>query len=142
MPRKGSTYIRNDHEARFLSKVRREGECWIWTADASTGYGRFRMTYGRPLAHRWSYEHFVGSIPEGLEIDHLCLRPLCVNPAHLEPVTPQENARRKKQNYQRRTICRRGHEVIGDNCRVDSKGYTNCRACARLADEARKACRC
>lgn len=132
MPPLGSTYIRNDDERRFLSKIRHDGDCWIWTADSSAGYGRFRMPNGRPLAHRWSYEHFIGPIPEGLEIDHLCLKSLCVNPDHLEPVTPEENQRRRKENYKHRLVCRRGHEVVGANAYVDPRGYANCRACARL----------
>jgi hypothetical protein len=49
------------------------------------------------LAHRWAYEHFIGPIPAGLEIDHLCRVRHCVNPAHLEPVTKSENRRRQPQ---------------------------------------------
>jgi hypothetical protein len=49
-------------------------------------------------AHRWAYEHFVGPIPEGLEIDHGCFVHACVNPGHLEPVTHQENVRRRHEH--------------------------------------------
>jgi hypothetical protein len=45
-------------------------------------------------AHRFAYELLVGPIPEGLVIDHLCRNRRCVNPAHLEPVTAEENWRR------------------------------------------------
>ncbi|MFF4531456.1 HNH endonuclease signature motif containing protein [Streptomyces sp. NPDC001407] len=48
------------------------------------------MTY----AHRTAYSLMVGEVPDGLQIDHLCRNALCVNPAHLEPVTPSENIRR------------------------------------------------
>lgn len=43
------------------------------------------------------YERWVGPIPEGLHIDHLCLNKICCNTMHLEPVTNAENGRRYRQ---------------------------------------------
>ncbi len=77
---------------RFLCKItiRPNGCCeWIGAKNAD-GYGVF----GGSLAHRYSYETFVGPIPEGLTLDHLCSNPPCINPHHLEPVTNEENVRR------------------------------------------------
>lgn len=54
------------------------------------------------LAHRRSYELVRGPIPEGLELDHLCSNPPCVNPAHLEPVTHAENMRRAAERRKAR----------------------------------------
>lgn len=63
--------------------------CWIWQRTTlPAGYGRMGANN---YAHRVYYERFVGPIPEGLVLDHLCNHPSCVNPAHLEPVTHQEN---------------------------------------------------
>jgi hypothetical protein len=76
------------------------GPCWLWTGvrHKTRHYGRF-TTGGRRggavQAHRWSYEHSVGPIPEGREIDHLCCVTPCVNPTHLEAVAPRENKRRQ-----------------------------------------------
>lgn len=80
---------------RFMSKVDTSGDCWLWTGYAAAdGYGRFSVggrAGRRVLAHRWSYEHFVGPIPDGMTIDHQCLVRRCVNPHHLRPVTHKQN---------------------------------------------------
>jgi hypothetical protein len=87
---------------RFDEKWRLDPEtgCWIWTASKKVtvragSYGSFTVQSGKnQLAHRVAYELYVGPIPEGLELDHLCRRPECVNPAHLEPVDHRENLAR------------------------------------------------
>lgn len=91
--------IQGDDEARFLQYVTKTDNCWIWTGikHRTRRYGRFYVggRGGRFVqAHRWAYEHFVGPIPDGLTIDHLCMVRECVNPAHMEPVTQAENNRR------------------------------------------------
>ncbi len=57
-------------------------------------YGQFWYGNKNGLAHRYAYETMVGPIPEGLQIDHICQVQRCVNPAHLEPVTPKVNMQR------------------------------------------------
>lgn len=86
---------------RFVDKVRFElldedlGECWIWTATRlKAGYGKVGIDSVVSLAHRVSYAHFVGTIPDGMDIDHLCRRKGCVNPRHLEAVTRSVNLQR------------------------------------------------
>jgi hypothetical protein len=73
-----------------------ERGCWVWQrARTRKGYGQ-KVLPGQIVirAHRWYYEQAWGPIPEGLQLDHLCRNPPCVNPDHLEVVTNQENVHR------------------------------------------------
>lgn len=72
--------------------------CWIWAGRLEkSGYARVRIRGRRLLAHRAMYEQEIGPVPAGLQLDHLCRVPACVNPAHLEPVTAAENTRRAER---------------------------------------------
>lgn len=85
---------------RFWAKVAVDNEtgCWLWTAGYRRGgYARFRYAGAgskNGAAHRFSYEKLIGPVSGGLQLDHLCRVRHCVNPAHLEPVTPRENTLR------------------------------------------------
>lgn len=83
----------------LMERIRRyitgRGSCWEWTGLKNVrGYGRINVAGTMQLAHRATYSALRGPIPEGLELDHLCRNPSCVNPDHLEPVTHAENVRR------------------------------------------------
>lgn len=125
-------------EERFREKVEfgEPHECWRWIGSSSNGgYGALRVGRTSVPAHRFSYELHVGPIPDGLHIDHLCRNPSCVNPAHLEPVTPQENALRgigPSAVNARKSECPQGHPLSGDNLYiVPSTGSRMCRTCIR-----------
>lgn len=67
--------------------------CWVLSIKDRTrgGYSLLRFRGRHGLAHRMTYEHLVGPIPEGLVLDHLCRNRACCNPDHLEPVSLREN---------------------------------------------------
>jgi hypothetical protein len=123
---------------RFWAKIRIDGDCWIWTAFKDHyGYGRFKVGghHGKPVsAHRYAYEKLVGAIPEGLVIDHLCRNRACVNPAHMEPVSNEEN---KQRGYPYRQIgaayhktrpCPKNHDLSELAVKPGSR---RCKACER-----------
>ncbi|WP_354006233.1 HNH endonuclease signature motif containing protein [Streptomyces bobili] len=133
-----STASRASAEERFWSRVNKTETCWLWLGQTSYGYGLFgwgsRTNRKHEGAHRYAYRQLKGAIPPGLELDHLCRVPLCVNPEHLEPVTHEENVRRGKSGFAinaRKTHCIRGHEFDGANTRISVGGYRECRACDR-----------
>jgi hypothetical protein len=71
--------------------------CWLWkNARMANGYGVFRSGYKLHSAHRVFYTQTKGTIPKGLDLDHLCKIRHCVNPDHLEAVTRSINISRMK----------------------------------------------
>ncbi len=131
--------LRRTTEERFFAKVVKTGTgCWLWTAAKNDdGYGLFsgRPGGGTVRAHIWSYEHAVGPVPDGLQLDHLCRKRSCVNPAHLEPVTSAENTMRGESLQAvnaAKTHCKRGHEFTPENTYVTSSGSRSCRVCLAI----------
>jgi hypothetical protein len=133
------TYV---HEERFWSKVDASGDCWMWTAaSAGKGYGKYSVSSNGktwyPLAHRHSYEILVGSIPDGMVLDHLCRNRKCVNPDHLEAVTQKQNVQRGMSGGMK-THCAEAHEFVGDNTSHTKDGWRICLDCRRAWDRKRR----
>jgi len=123
-------------EQRFWQKVKQlPGGCWEWMGTIlATGYGQFVIKRKPFMAHRVSYEMLIGPIGEGLYIDHLCRNPRCVNPSHLEPVTPRENVMRGETivaRFAKKTHCPKGHPYDAENTYRIKTGGRACRACMR-----------
>lgn len=124
--------------------------CWIWPGAKTEGYGRISWTQDGVktwrLVHRTLYEATVAPIPAGLDLHHTCHDPMecapavarecphraCCNPAHLEPVTRQENLLRGGTIAAARsavTHCPAGHLYDAANTLISPKGQRQCKTC-------------
>ena len=124
--------------ATFWAKVEKTGTHWLWTgAHQSRGYGSFAINGKTHQVHRLAYEDANGPIPDGLVIDHLCRIPSCVNPEHLEAVTPAVNNRRGADSQQGTGYCRMGHDLaevgLYETKRASGRVRRECRGCRREA---------
>src|SRR3990167_4627906 len=124
---------------RFWSKVDRSGgpeACWPWTAYCDpAGYGRYGRNGKSERAYRLTYIDTVGPIESGLHLDHLCRNRRCVNPAHLEPVTPRLNVLRgvgPAARHATKDRCDAGHLYVPETTYVHPvNGRRVCRVCQR-----------
>ena len=125
-------------EQRIKDKSRMEGHCLVFTGTKVKGYGQIRREgprKGQIYTHVWAYETYIGPVPHGLQLDHLCRNRACFNVAHLEPVTHAENVQRglagqaTGDRQRAKTHCPKGHPYSGDNLYTNPRSYRNCREC-------------
>lgn len=120
-------------------------DCWLFARPLKMGgytqlYYRVKGKTISQQAHRVMYENIVGSIPEGLVLDHLCKMRHCINPDHLEPVTQRENIMRGEgfaAKFARQTHCLNGHLLTPDNITKWRRKPTHrtCKTCSNLRDK-------
>ncbi len=139
-----------------IGYVIQESGCWEWTGSKTQkGYGQAWNAEKKriELAHRWVWEQTNGPIPSGYEFHHACANKPCVNPAHLELVTPKEHYDRdgawregrqaaSQANGARiraKTHCPWGHPYSGNNLYVYADGRRRCRECGRRRNPRQRA---
>jgi hypothetical protein len=138
--------------AKFWANITvTEGGCWRWDGPKlhKRGYSRLSVNNRRVLGHRYFYEMFKGSIPDGLVIDHTCHNAdlacdkkgecphrACVNPEHLEAITSVANVLRSTQTWGNQNtakeFCPSGHpyDVVNTRVHATKSGIgRQCRKC-------------
>ena len=126
--------VREESAPEFLGP----GALPCWLAKPSSKDGRLRLHVGKRgvFAYWVTYAEFIGEIPDGLVPDHLCRRPACVNPWHLDPVPGRVNVARGSGPTAvnaRKDFCKNGHPLSGENLRIEKTGSRRCRTCVRVS---------
>jgi hypothetical protein len=138
----------------FAKIVVTESGCWHWTGCVNTGgYSHIdvpsRAVPGRwtrtTTGHRWLWQWLYGRLDSTVHLDHLCRNRRCVNPAHLEPVTPRVNVMRSDGPCAinaRKTHCKQGH-AFAEHGKIDCRGKRVCCICdnerLRISNKAKRA---
>lgn len=127
--------------------------CWMWTGSyhknrphAANRYGYIGMQrgtgkYGSVDTHRAMWIALHGELPSTVYVCHRCDVPLCANPDHLFLGAPRDNTQdmiaKNRHNNGKKTICKRGHPLEGENLYVSKDGMRNCKACGRERERLR-----
>lgn len=112
--------------------------CWEWVACKNTsGYGKTIWCRKSERTHRLLFSWLVAPVPYGRkqgELDHLCRRRHCCNPAHLELVSTRVNLMRgqgTQATNARKTHCIHGHLFDEINTYSNKPGHRYCRTCRK-----------
>jgi hypothetical protein len=134
--------VRNTEE-KFWDMVEPTGFCWLWAGRKSAeGYAAYWLNgHTRPV-HHIAFELLLGETPPpGMHLDHLCRTRHCVNPDHLEVVTPAANSRRANLPKMTRTHCTHGHEWTPENT-LPMPESKRCRQCILVRGHIKKGIDC
>lgn len=126
----------------ILSRVKKGVGCWEWSGTiGAKGYGRCRWNGKYMNSHRAVYEILKGAVSSELQLDHLCRNRACVNPDHLEPVSPKINVLRGEglaAKNAKKTHCPKNHEYSKENTYI-LRNHRYCKECSRMKLRVRRA---
>lgn len=121
---------RNDEinvlERKLLTRGKWQGSCFIWP---QKGRGLIWVNCKVKKVYRVAWEIWIGPIPIGYDIDHLCHNIRCYNIFHLEPVTHKENTNR---GFNKTTHCKYGHKLVTVRRNFLGPTRSRCRICSRI----------
>jgi hypothetical protein len=120
---------------KMARKLPSENACWAWIGKRNKqGHPRFYFNNRIGLAHRFAYEEWIGDIPVGWDLHHVCGNPWCVNPSHLKPLPHGAHTKYHAPMIQHptREYCIRGHPLTPDNRMANGGKNTWCRECRRM----------
>lgn len=109
--------------------------CWDWVGRLDPdGYSVFFVERVGVRGHRFSYEKFVGPIESGNVIHHKCHNKACINPEHLEQMTPVAHKNEHVVDaHKKQVFCVHGHEFTEENTYwYPNQNKRKCRACRRV----------
>lgn len=108
---------------------------WVGTVLMPDGYARFTWKGRKELVHRIAWEEANGRpVPDGLQVDHVkewgCRHRNCIEPSHLEAVTPGINTARASTLGVR---CRNDrHDLVNpEDWLVEGRSGRTCKQCSR-----------
>lgn len=112
-------------------------DCWLWVGPRQkTGHGKFYWKGKYTSSYRAFYKKFINNDIDGLDVDHICNNPPCMNLSHLQAITSRANTLRGTSPPAvnvHKTECPVGHSYTTENTKVSKKGNRSCRECSRVA---------
>lgn len=120
---------------RFNSRWAKVGDCHLWQGPLDKdGYGFFFFRKAGRRAHRVALLTVGRPAPADFYVNHTCRNRACVNPQHLECVTPSQSARKDSASLgylnSQKTHCPKGH--------VYDRNYGGQRYCSTCESEKKK----
>lgn len=126
----------------YLDTTSHPNGCWLWTRSRTPrGYGHVCWDRKVLIVHRAYLKELGSTVPDGMDVDHLCRNTSCSNPDHLEVVTHQVNTQRGEVGkWDRGPNCKHGHEFTPENTYIRAGKYRICRECHRSHNAQPKPC--